>query len=669
MTPGPARRDSSFGHRLLLMVAVHAGGVALALLVLLLLHARMEGRRDVATQAFVEEQLIADGLTTAVMRQLAAATAFQKSRDEMLLADFRGSGEEASRLVRRYLFHDLSPAQRRQLEEVKEAHQRLEVAAARALDLTRRGLDAQAANAAAAMAGYGLELQSAMSRFLQMRHGTLEEVRRRSAASLRLVYVGGGVFALLTILGTVLWARFLRRRLARPLDALAEAAARIRDGDLSARVPVPEDRELAAVASSFNQMSRGLAGAMAAEEARTAELEHALARLRDTQAELVQSEKLSAMGRMMAGLAHELNNPLATVLGYSQLLREQLDAGSGSPGDQELRELVEPIVSEAGRARDLVQDLLSFTREPRGSVSSVRIAEVVRAVARLRGGALEAVGIDLDADAGPEDLGVAGDAQRVEQALINLVDNARDALLGQPSNEGVPVGTIRIRVVPRESEVDVVVEDDGPGWADVERAFEPFYTTKPVGQGTGLGLALVHGFMEECGGRARAEDRPDGGARVTLSFRTAPAPESEETPSGPDARAARGTGVEQSLRVLVVEDEAPLRALQKRLLQRVGASVEVAEGGRDARRILDRGDFDVVVSDVKMPDGGGLDLYRWATEERPDLVDRFLFVTGDVGDPEVVELARQKPERFLNKPFHVDAYLRRVVATAESGAG
>lgn len=661
-------RRPSFGRRLLVAVAVHASGLALAVLALLILHGRMEVRQNQATQEFLEEQMIADGMTTAVMRQLAAATAYQQSRDERLLSDFREAGDEASRFVRRYLFHDLSPLQRLQLEAVKEAHQRLEVAAARALDLTRRGLDAEAADAAAAMAGYGLELQSATSGFLRMRSGALDEVRRRSAASLRMVYVGGFTFALIAVLAAVLWGRFLQRRLAKPLDELATAASRIRDGDLSARIPMPKDRELAEVADSFNRMSDGLMTARAATESKTRELEAALDRLRETQAELVQSEKLSAMGRMMAGLAHELNNPLAAVLGYGQLLQGRVREGGTVEAD-ELSELVDPIVAEADRARDLVRNLLTFARESGTAREAVRIDDVVREVARLRRAGLETVGIDLEVDPGPEGLWVRGDAQRTHQVLTNLLDNARDALVDPAGTAGANGGTIRVRVVPSDEAVDVIVEDDGPGLTDVERAFEPFYTTKAVGQGTGLGLALVHGFMEEVGGRVRAENRPEGGARVTLRFRPAPPPEeAAEQMGGTDGEAGL-TAPAGTIRVLVVEDEAPLRALQKRLLERAGASVRLAAGGHEAMAILEEEDFDAVVSDVKMSRGSGLELYRWVASERPDLVDRFLFVTGDVGGLDVAELARHEPERFLTKPFHAETYLRRVLATARAAGG
>jgi CheY-like chemotaxis protein/anti-sigma regulatory factor (Ser/Thr protein kinase) len=285
----------------------------------------------------------------------------------------------------------------------------------------------------------------------------------------------------------------------------------------------------------------------------------------------------------------------------------------------------------------------------------------VAVVARIRSYSFEQAGLALEIDDIPEDLCVVGDAQRLQQVLMNLVENSFDALVDEQAagNGGTRRG-VRIRALRRDDDVDVLVEDDGPGFPDPDRSFEPFYTTKPVGEGTGLGLTLVHGFMEEFGGQVRAENRRNGGARVVLTFRRVePCDRPGVTPrTAPVATLDRS----QPLRVLVVEDEEALRTLQARLLRRVGATVELAAGGEEARTMLEHIDVDLVITDVKMPDGSGLDLYAWATRERPDLTDRFLFVTGDVGDEAIAEFSRRRPDRFLSKPFHADDYVRRVAA-------
>jgi CheY-like chemotaxis protein len=190
--------------------------------------------------------------------------------------------------------------------------------------------------------------------------------------------------------------------------------------------------------------------------------------------------------------------------------------------------------------------------------------------------------------------------------------------------------------------------------------FEPFYTTKAVGEGTGLGLALVRRFMTNVGGRVVAENRPEGGARLVLTLPTTELASRPSDEAGGPATGAPAVPINTEPRVLLVEDEAPLRNLQRRLLARIGARVQVAEHGVAAREILERDEADLIISDVKMPGGSGLDLYHWVLEHRPDLADRFLFVTGDIAEPEIGDLAERRPDRFIRKPFQMAEYLARV---------
>ncbi|MFW6330443.1 MAG: hybrid sensor histidine kinase/response regulator, partial [Gemmatimonadota bacterium] len=488
----------------------------------------------------------------------------------------------------------------------------------------------------------------------ELREAELGQVRLQQARTFRFLYAGGAGAALLLVLSSLFWGRFLQRRLARPLAQLGAAAERIGAGDLSVRVPVPTESELAAVASSFNQMADGLVTARIDLEHRNQQLEQAVSRLRDTQAELVQTEKLSAVGRMMAGLAHELNNPLASVLGYGQLLAERVERGGRVPADELRDGYVGPIVAEAGRARELVQNLLRFSRKSAASLSAVSLGAAVQVVVGIREYVFAQSGAELRVDPVP-DVWLLADEQRLQQVLLNVVNNAFDAVRGRVPGPG----RVHVRFERRAGLVDVIVEDDGPGFADPDPVFEPFYTTKAVGEGTGLGLTIVHQFMEEVDGAVRVENRTEGGARVVLTFRETvppapePAPEQESTPAPL-----------RSLRVLIVEDELPLRNLQQRILESQGAKVQLAAGGREARLILETADPDLVISDVKMPDGGGLDLYRWIEAERPELARRFLFVTGDVGDPAIAALAEAKPGQFISKPFDRDEYLARIAALA-----
>ena len=661
MTPIAGARPRSFRGRLQLAALSYAVGAAILAIALLVVHHRMRADLEQATDEFVTEQWIADEIATTVMRQVLAASVYWQTPDPALRREFRDAGDDAARHIRSYLFRDLTPEQRLQLELVKEQHQKLEVAAVRSLELAGRGLEAEAADAARDVARHGVALQSATGSFVNLREADLQRLRAKQSTTLARLGLTGGLFGVLLIGAWIIWWRYVYRRLANPLVALGKAAARIGAGDMTARVPVPDEDELADVARSFNEMSDRLGAAYRTLEDRNRKLAAAVNELHATQAELIQTEKLSALGGMLAGLAHELNNPLASVLGYAQLMEKELGTTNAPTADQLRSEFLAPIVSEATRARTLIQNLLRFSRKSSPDVEAVSLGEALSVVVGLRTYVMGQEGVSLVIDP-VDDVHIVAEPQRLQQTLLNVLNNAFDALRdGSPSRGG----TIRVRSVVRGDAVDVIVEDDGPGFADPGRAFEPFYTTKEVGRGTGLGLTLVHRFMEELGGSVRVENRESGGARVILGFRRAEHPAGEPAPRIPEPSPENAPG---PLRVLVVEDEPPLRNLQKRLLQRAGASVTLAEGGHEARRILETAEFDLVVSDVKMPDGNGLDLYRWIEKERPNLAERVFFVTGDVGDPRLAALAAERPAQFLDKPFHNDQYLARVMALAAAGA-
>jgi CheY-like chemotaxis protein len=212
--------------------------------------------------------------------------------------------------------------------------------------------------------------------------------------------------------------------------------------------------------------------------------------------------------------------------------------------------------------------------------------------------------------------------------------------------------------------VEVLFDDDGPGISDVTKIFEPFFTTKGVGEGTGLGLTLVHRFQEEFGGSVAAETSPDGGARFVLTYRVG-------EPTGVESREdaetltpqliSPGNGKRGRLKVLLVEDEAAIREFQIQMLKGLDVEVVTADTAAAAQALVQREHVDVIVSDVRMPgEMNGTDLFHWICSERPELTDRFLFVTGDVHDPLLAKWLVQYPDRFLIKPFRMKDYLERV---------
>jgi nitrogen fixation/metabolism regulation signal transduction histidine kinase len=387
--------SGSLGRQILLVATAQAAILLLASL--LILQATGIIRRDVesATTAFLEEQATASRIAAAVTRQLVAAAAAPHRADPALAAEFRAAGDEAHEQIRRYLFREIEAPHRLQLESLREQHQRMEVAAARALELVSRAEVEQAMEARDVMLAHGRALQDAMDTFLDMRAERLERSRARQAIVFRYLHIGVAAAAALLLFAVTLMARFLYRRLAMPLAELATAATRIGGGDLDARVASPAGAELGAVADAFNGMADRLSAARNSLRERNQELEDTLARLHDAQLELVQTEKMSAVGQMMAGLAHELNNPLASVLGYGELALDQVVNSTTIDGDELARDYLSPLVAEADRARRLVHDLLRFARKPDDGPTAVLLADPLQVAIRLRAYAFEQAGLEL----------------------------------------------------------------------------------------------------------------------------------------------------------------------------------------------------------------------------------------------------------------------------------
>jgi signal transduction histidine kinase/CheY-like chemotaxis protein len=588
-------------------------------------------RREItsATNAYIQEQQIADRLLRSVSSQLVAASSFAHHQTDGTVRTFRQAGEAAYEQIRLYLFRNLTADQRLQLEQIKEQHQYLEVAALEAFDLFARGRGDDAEISAQAMLEHALTLQRALDSFLAMRQSDLAMLGSREAAQFRYLYGGAVGAALVLLVGLLLHARFLHRRISRPLNELARAAERIGTGDLQTQVSVPHEDEFAQLAGSFNAMALQLGG---------------------MQKELVQTEKLSAMGRMMAGLAHELNGPLASILGYTELLGRIDD--SSTPRPELLQEYVRPMHEEALRARALVQDFLQFSRQSDRTIAPVHLRDVLRVVGRLRSHAFEQAGLSLQLPAG-DGVYVVAQQQRLQQVLINLANNALDAMrpLGR--------GALRVSLQPDGDFLSIHLEDDGPGLPCTDQIFEPFYTTKPVGEGTGLGLAIVHEFITDVGGSISAENRSGAGACFTIRLRTAHC--ADKAQGAECASVAPQPPTLSRARILVVEDEEPLRKLQVRFLERCDAQVTVACTVAEAQRIIAASEVDLIISDVKMPGGqSGVDLFQWIQAECPHLANRFLFVTGDVADPELALVAEQRPQQLVRKPFLLNEYLEHV---------
>ena len=383
------------------------------------------------------------------------------------------------------------------------------------------------------------------------------------------------------------------------------------------------------------------------------ELQARLRELEETQAQLVQAGKLSAVGQLVSGVAHELNNPLSVVLGYGQLLAER-----ELPAD--LRRPVELIVAQAGRMAKIVQSLLLFSRQRKAERAAVDVREALEQTLGLRATQLMLSGVHVSAAYGEEVPAAEGDAHQLQQVFLNLILNAEQAILGSGVGEQRAGDSIRVSTAVRTERgatwVVVTVADNGPGIPRevVPRIFEPFFTTKRVGEGTGLGLSVSYGIIQQHGGRFSVDSRPGHTVfTIELPAATVRAP-SVEHAGTVTAESGRGR------HALVVDDEPGVIDLVTTLLRQAGWQVDVATGGRDALARLRAARYDVVLSDVRMPEGGGEALYRAATSERGDLAGRFLFMTGDTANLDAWRFLEETHVPVIEKPFTAQALLSAV---------
>jgi two-component system NtrC family sensor kinase len=352
-------------------------------------------------------------------------------------------------------------------------------------------------------------------------------------------------------------------------------------------------------------------------------------RLRD---QLVHSERLSAIGELVAGVAHEINNPLQTIVGSVELMMDEASTPT-------LRRDLEVVRREASRAGQIVRNLLSFVRRSAPDRGQIDVNEIVRAVLRLREFHLQQNNIAVVSHLHPAALPALANREEIQQIVLNLILNAEQAI--QLSGVGT---RITVRSYSSGHHQVIEVSDDGPGiGAEIRgRIFEPFFTTKDVGQGTGLGLSISHGIAASHGGSLELCHGQDSGAGFRL---TLPA----FIESGHATARSTVNDRPGSMRALVVDDEVAIRRLLARLLERRGFEVCEAHSGEAALAIAESAPVSLVLCDVTLPGMNGSHLYRELTIRDPNIARSFVFITGDRSKVHVEDDVNGLP--VLEKPF------------------
>ncbi|MGH7672894.1 MAG: hybrid sensor histidine kinase/response regulator, partial [Gemmatimonadales bacterium] len=429
--------------------------------------------------------------------------------------------------------------------------------------------------------------------------------------------------------------------------------------------PMLADDELPKALAHFQQALAGETGLFESQfyrkdgEARTISItystpqrdEEVLCLIRDVtdqkmlQEQLIQSEKMSAIGQLVSGVAHELNNPLAGISAFAQLL---LAEKRFSP-DQ--RTAAETIYSEARRASRIVQNLLTFARQHKAEKGPTAINQVLDDTLDLRGYELRVRGIDVHREYDDTLPDTMGDPHQLQQVLLNLITNAEQAM--ERAEDRHHRLTVRTRRAADEDAIRIEVEDTGSGIPPnlMERIFNPFFTTKPTGSGTGLGLSISLGIVREHEGRIWAENTTQGGARFVVELPIVAPRASGEFTSVP---ALQPTG--DRLRVLVVDDEASVRVSLQRYLAGRGHDVETTPSGQDALARLRAGAYDAVIVDMRMPDLSGEQLFEELRAADPTHAERVIFTTGDLVNEQMRRFLDASGRPCIPKPFEFASF-------------
>ena len=404
-------------------------------------------------------------------------------------------------------------------------------------------------------------------------------------------------------------------------------------------------QELDFLLSLGNQIGTAIAKAKMFDEMkqRARELNALYENLKDTQEQLIQSEKLASLGELVSSIAHEINNPLTPILGYSELLlrRPCLDEQNKKP--------LKVIHASADRVAKIIDKLLSFSRKYKLTREYLDINNIVEKALEFRGYQLKLGNIEVVKDLDTRLPKTIADQNQLQQVFLNIIVNAEQAM-GDTHGKGQL--TVRTRNKREEGIIEISFADDGPGIpkAILGKIFDPFFTTKPIGEGTGLGLSVSYGIIKEHGGRiyALSEERKETNFIIELPIlEEEPIPKKEEEVS--EIPKIRGK------RVLVIEDEEIITNMIKSILEEDEHKVDLASNGAEALAKIDKNFYDLIVCDIRMPYMDGKRFYNEIKNKREGLGDRIIFITGDTSD-KTIGFINETGNKFLEKPFKIKEF-------------
>jgi len=370
---------------------------------------------------------------------------------------------------------------------------------------------------------------------------------------------------------------------------------------------------------------------------------------REIQSLVMQTEKMTLLGEMISGVAHELNNPLTGIMGYSELLcEENLSA--------DIYKKLENINKEAIQCRRIVQNLLTFARKRTPERELVNINESMKETIEFKSYDLRTSGVEIETIYEARSLITKADAYQIKQVFLNIINNAQHALV---EKEDTTAKRIKVITKSKDGNIVINIEDNGCGIskANLKKIFSPFFTTKEPGKGTGLGLSVCYGIVKEHGGNITVKSTMGKGTVFTISF-----PESAENSLVNEKKDVTPANKENESkgRILIIDDDEIVASVMTEILAREGHEVERAENGKKGFEIIMKQDFNAIICDIKMPVMDGKKVFSLAAEEKPEITNKFLIVTGDTFNTETANFLEDSKVATIEKPFEKTHLVKEV---------
>ncbi len=391
------------------------------------------------------------------------------------------------------------------------------------------------------------------------------------------------------------------------------------------------EREVRLLSAMGDQIALAIAKAKMIEEIRTAH------------EQLIQSEKLASLGQLISSIAHEINNPLTPIIGYSQRLLIQ-------PGiDEKEKRSLELIHSSAQRVAKIIEKLLSFSRKYKPERTYEDINLLIEQSLEFREYQLKLENIKIVKDLDPELPKTMVDPHQIQQVFTNIILNAEQAMSESQDHGRLKVGT----KIKKNNIIEISFSDDGPGIPKeyIGKVFDPFFTTKDPGKGTGLGLAVAYGIINEHGGEIHVSS--DEGKGTTFVIELPVLGHETVLRRNKEEDISRTPNTIKGKRILIVEDEDIIVDMIKSVLEEESNIVDIARNGKEALTVIGTNQYDIIVCDIKMPHMNGIALYNEIKTMNPDLIQRFIFITGDLST-ETIEFLKETGNEVITKPFKVE---------------